>query len=144
MFTFIHTSLWCLEKFYEGLKDLHKTFWGTTFVKIKIYTNFYFNTTFWNALEEMQWTMNSRLICWIWSKFKISDVVLVTLLTVSFIMLKNGQTYLKDLVLLALLFNIMHERVNIFWTKSAHKSNVFNSFVPDALSFVPFSTPWKH
>ena len=24
------TSLWCLKRFYEGLKDLHKTFWGTT------------------------------------------------------------------------------------------------------------------
>ena len=24
------TSLWCLERFYEGLKGLHKTFWGTT------------------------------------------------------------------------------------------------------------------
>ena len=22
--------LWCLKRFYEGLKDLHKTFWGTT------------------------------------------------------------------------------------------------------------------
>ena len=25
-----HTSLWCLERFYEGLKGLYKTFWGTT------------------------------------------------------------------------------------------------------------------
>ena len=25
-----HTSLWCLKRFYEGLKGLHKTFWGTT------------------------------------------------------------------------------------------------------------------
>ena len=25
-----HTSLWCLKGFYEGLKGLHKTFWGTT------------------------------------------------------------------------------------------------------------------
>ena len=24
------TSLWCLERFYEGLKGLHKTFWGIT------------------------------------------------------------------------------------------------------------------
>ena len=23
------TSLWCLKRFYEGLKGLHKTFWGT-------------------------------------------------------------------------------------------------------------------
>ena len=27
---YFHTSLWCLKRFYEGLKDLHKTFWGTT------------------------------------------------------------------------------------------------------------------
>ena len=27
---YFHTSLWCLKKFYEGLKGLHKTFWGTT------------------------------------------------------------------------------------------------------------------
>ena len=24
------TSLWCLKRFYEGLKGLHKNFWGTT------------------------------------------------------------------------------------------------------------------
>ena len=33
------TSLWCLKRFYEGLKG-HKE------VKIKIYVNFYFNTVF--------------------------------------------------------------------------------------------------
>ena len=27
---YFHTSLWCLERFYEGLQGLHKTFWGTT------------------------------------------------------------------------------------------------------------------
>ena len=27
---YFHTSLWCLKRFYEGLKSLHKTFWGTT------------------------------------------------------------------------------------------------------------------
>ena len=27
---FFHTSLWCLKRFYEGLKGLRKTFWGTT------------------------------------------------------------------------------------------------------------------
>ena len=26
---YFHTSLWCLKRFYEGLKGLHKTFWGT-------------------------------------------------------------------------------------------------------------------
>ena len=25
---YFHTSSWCLERFYEGLKGLHKTFWG--------------------------------------------------------------------------------------------------------------------
>ena len=25
-----YTSLWCLKRFYEGLKGLHETFWGTT------------------------------------------------------------------------------------------------------------------
>ena len=37
---YFHTSFWCLKRFYEGLKDLHKTFWGTTkkcdFQKCKI------------------------------------------------------------------------------------------------------------
>ena len=28
---FFHTSLWCLKRFYEGLKSLHKTF--KTFIK---------------------------------------------------------------------------------------------------------------
>ena len=27
---YFHTSLWCLNRFYEGLKGLLKTFWGTT------------------------------------------------------------------------------------------------------------------
>ena len=27
---YFHTSLWSLKRFYEGLKGLHKTFWGTT------------------------------------------------------------------------------------------------------------------
>ena len=27
---YFHTSLWCLKRFYEGLKGLHKTFWDTT------------------------------------------------------------------------------------------------------------------
>ena len=27
---YFHTSLWCFERSYEGLKGLHKTFWGTT------------------------------------------------------------------------------------------------------------------
>ena len=26
---YFHTSLWCLKSFYEVLKGLHKTFWGT-------------------------------------------------------------------------------------------------------------------
>ena len=30
---YFHTSLWCLKRFYEGLKGLHKTFWGTTKLK---------------------------------------------------------------------------------------------------------------
>ena len=27
---YFYTSLWCLKRFCEGLKGLHKTFWGTT------------------------------------------------------------------------------------------------------------------
>ena len=27
---YFHTSLWCIKRFYEGLKDLYKKFWGTT------------------------------------------------------------------------------------------------------------------
>ena len=27
---YFHTSLWCLKRFYEDLKGLHKTFWGTS------------------------------------------------------------------------------------------------------------------
>ena len=26
---YFHTYLWCLKRFYESLKGLHKTFWGT-------------------------------------------------------------------------------------------------------------------
>ena len=41
---YFHTSLWCLKRFYEGLKGLYKTFWGTT-KKCELY----FTTTFRNA-----------------------------------------------------------------------------------------------
>ena len=27
---YFHISWWCFKRFYEGLKCLHKTFWGTT------------------------------------------------------------------------------------------------------------------
>ena len=27
---YFHISLWCLKRFYKGLKGLHKTFWGIT------------------------------------------------------------------------------------------------------------------
>ena len=27
---YFHTSLWSLKMFYEGLKGLHETFWGTS------------------------------------------------------------------------------------------------------------------
>ena len=27
---YFHASLWYLKRFYEDIKDLHKTFWGTT------------------------------------------------------------------------------------------------------------------
>ena len=40
---FLNTSLWCFKRFFEGL---HKTFWGTCEIKIKV--NFHFNTIFWN------------------------------------------------------------------------------------------------
>ena len=43
------TSLWYLNRFYEGLKGLHKTFWCTRGVKIKTEVNLYFNITLWNA-----------------------------------------------------------------------------------------------
>ena len=36
---YFHTYLWCLKRFYEGVKGLHKTFCGTT-KKIKIEVNF--------------------------------------------------------------------------------------------------------
>ena len=43
---YFNTSLWCLQRFYEGLTGLHKTFRGTTKkCEIKIQLNFYINTT---------------------------------------------------------------------------------------------------
>ena len=27
---YVYTSLWCLKRYYKGLKDLLETFWGTT------------------------------------------------------------------------------------------------------------------
>ena len=38
---YFHPSLWCLKRFYEGLKGLHKTFCDTT----KKCENAHFNTT---------------------------------------------------------------------------------------------------
>ena len=45
---YFHTSLWCLKRFYEGLKGLRKTFSCNICVKTKIKI-IYFNTTLWNA-----------------------------------------------------------------------------------------------
>ena len=49
---YLHTSLWCLKRFYEGLQGLHKTFWGTRKkCENKNISEFFFNTTFWNAQD---------------------------------------------------------------------------------------------
>ena len=38
---YFHTSLWCLKRFYEGLKGLHKPFEAPQrIVRVKIYFNF--------------------------------------------------------------------------------------------------------
>ena len=42
---YFYTSLWGLKRFYEGLKGLHKTFWGTT-KKWENKNLTYFNTIF--------------------------------------------------------------------------------------------------
>ena len=41
----LDTSFWCLKRFYEDLKDLHKTFWDTTKKCENKNLSFYFNTT---------------------------------------------------------------------------------------------------
>ena len=46
---YIHASLWCLIRFHEGFKGLHKTFWGITTKCENKKINFYFNTTFWHV-----------------------------------------------------------------------------------------------
>ena len=39
--------MWCLKRFYEILKDLHETFWGTTKkCENKNLSYFYFNINF--------------------------------------------------------------------------------------------------
>ena len=44
---YFHTSLWCLKRFYEGLKGLHKIFLGTTKkCENKNLSEYYFNVTF--------------------------------------------------------------------------------------------------
>ena len=48
---YFHTSLWCLKRFYEGLKGLKPFEAPQRSVKMKIKLNFYFNTTFRNALD---------------------------------------------------------------------------------------------
>ena len=50
---YFHTSLWCLKRFYEGLKCLHETFWGTAKkYENKNFTYLFFNATFRNARDE--------------------------------------------------------------------------------------------
>ena len=49
---YFHTSLWCLKRFYESLKAFPfiKPFEAPQrSAKIKIWVNFHFNATFWNA-----------------------------------------------------------------------------------------------
>ena len=51
---YFHTSLCSLKRFYEGLKDLHKTFWGTAKkCEIKNLTQFLFQCSFqkWRGLQ---------------------------------------------------------------------------------------------
>ena len=50
---YFHSSLWCLKRFYEGLKGFQKTFWGNTKKsENKNLSLFLFNITFWNARGE--------------------------------------------------------------------------------------------
>ena len=61
---YFHTSLWCLKRFYEGLKGLkglHKTFWGTTkkcekkinlSVKYERFVDFYNKNNFKNSWKD--------------------------------------------------------------------------------------------
>ena len=59
---YFHTSLWCLERFYEGLKGLHKTFWGTTKKCEKKKINLIFISI---QLSEMHWTGRVK-VCLNW------------------------------------------------------------------------------
>ena len=43
---YFYASLWCLKRFYEGFKGLHKTFLRHHKKSEKKHLNFYFNTTF--------------------------------------------------------------------------------------------------
>ena len=51
---YLHTHLWCLKRFYDGFKGLHKTFWGTTkkcenknlTFKFKFHLNLIFHSSF--------------------------------------------------------------------------------------------------
>ena len=52
---YLHTHLWCLKRFYDGFKGLHKTFWGTTkkcenknlTFKFKFHLNLIFHSSPW-------------------------------------------------------------------------------------------------
>ena len=55
IFFFFHNSLWYLKRFYEGLKDLHKTYWGTT-----------------KNGENKNWTCNLKFKCKGWKGLRSS------------------------------------------------------------------------
>ena len=56
LYFYFHTSLWCLKRFYEGLKGFHKIFWGTAkkcknkFSEINLCMTYYVYSNFvtWN------------------------------------------------------------------------------------------------
>ena len=71
---YFYTSLWCLKRFYEDPKVLHKTIWCTT----KKWKYFYFNIIFLNAQDGKGLALQSLTLQRL--KPTIMDVVFVSLL----------------------------------------------------------------
>ena len=71
---YFYTSLWCLKRFYEDPKVLHKTIWCTT----KKWKYFYFNIIFLNAQDGKGLALQSLTLQRL--KPTTMDVVFVSLL----------------------------------------------------------------
>ena len=86
---YFHTSLWCHKRFYEGLKGLHKTFWGTTKkCENKNLTYFFLFVRDWDRFAILKLTKEIQNYSWKFWLLQVSWNFFIKV--VSVLLLKSG------------------------------------------------------